>query len=220
MKQAQANSLHACTILSSVLSPRAGSRPVRFLSSVCGTEESPCKQRSLRTSTTFSPSRRAPSCLPLCSLMSRCFPRTDRGPPAPRPGSQWRWCQWSRGGCPCRVLPPAPGPPPPSEACYCYTVCRSSSGRRETPARAFAARSRRSPSAFGVSLLSNQDLQLKAVVSCCSYSRGGFLSRGAPTGRVTGPGLGTQRGPHVCLCNGSWNIDILTWGQLVYAKCL
>lgn len=29
---------------------------------------------------------------------------------------------------------------------------------------------------------------------------GSFLSRGPPIGRLTGPGLGTQRDPRVCLC--------------------
>lgn len=123
-----------------------------FLASVCGVEESPCKQRGSRTSTAFSPSRRAHPCLPLCSSMSRCFPRTDPVPPAPSPGSQRPWCQRSRGGCPCRVLPPVPGPPPPSEACCSYTVCRGSSGSSQTSARASATRSRRSLSAFGVLL--------------------------------------------------------------------
>lgn len=62
-----------------------GPRPVR-VSVLCGMEESPCKQRTSRTLTTFSPTRKAPSRHPLCSLMSPCFPGMDPVLPALRHG--------------------------------------------------------------------------------------------------------------------------------------
>lgn len=49
---------------------------------------------------------------------------------------------------------------------------------------------------------------------------GGFSAEDLPRGDslVRGP---AHRGTPMSVCvDGSWNIDSLTWGQLVYAKCL